>query len=68
MGRKVDEREQARQVKVRHGVIQHFQQVRQNLSLTCRFFGISRSQSYIWQGRYKKQDQDGLRDRSAAPR
>jgi transposase InsO family protein len=67
MSRKVDPQEQARKVKVRLRMIQHFRQVSRNVSLTCRFFGISRSQFYIWLRRYEKQGQQGLRDRSRRP-
>ena len=55
MSRKIDEQEQARKVKARLRMIQHFQQASQNGSLTCRFFGISPSQFYIWLGRFEKQ-------------
>jgi len=67
MSRKVDEQEQARKVKVCLRRIRHFQQVSQNASLICHFFGISRSQFYIWLGRYERQGQEGLRDRSPRP-
>ncbi len=67
MSRKADEQEQARKVKIRLRMTQHFQQVSQNASLTCRFFGISRSQFHIWLGRYEEQGQEGVRDRSRRP-
>jgi transposase InsO family protein len=67
MSRKVDEQEQARKVKVRLRMIQHFQQVSRNVSLTCRFFGISRSPFYIWLRRYERQGKEGLLDRSRRP-
>ena len=67
MSRKVDEQDQARKVKTRFRMLQHAQKISHNVSQTCRFFGISRSQYYIWLRRYEKQGQEGLRDRSRRP-
>jgi len=48
------EAEQIRRTKARLRIIQHYQQVTRNVSLTCRFFGISRSKFYFWMTRYRK--------------
>jgi transposase InsO family protein len=42
--------------------------VTKNVSKTCRFFGISRSQFYEWYGRYQKEGPPGLRDRKRGPK
>src|SRR5581483_1707590 len=61
------EQGQARKVKVRLRTIQYLQQVSRNVRLTCQFFGIFRSQFYIWLRRYKKQRKEGLQDQSRRP-
>lgn len=48
-------------------MIQHYEQVTRNVSQTCRFFGISRNQFYIWLRRYRQAGLPGLRDRSRRP-
>jgi transposase-like protein len=48
--------------------IQHYEQVTRNVSKTCRFFGISRSQFYEWHGRYQREGLPGLRDRKRGPK
>ena len=48
------EAEQIRRTKARLRIIQHYQQVTRDVSLTCRFFGISRSKFYFWMTRYRK--------------
>lgn len=40
----------------------------QNVSLTCRHFGISRQTFYRWQKRFDRFDLRGLADRSSRPR
>ena len=45
-------------------MLQHAQKISHNVSQTCRFFGISRAQYYIWRHRFEKQGMEGLRDRS----
>jgi len=35
-------------------MIQHYEQVSRNVCQTCRFFGISRSQFYVWLRRYRE--------------
>jgi putative transposase len=39
-----------------------------NVSQLCRDFGISRNNGYKWIGRYKKEGESGLEDRSRRPR
>jgi hypothetical protein len=46
--------EQARRVQVHLRFIQHLEQVTRNVSQTCRFFVISRSQLYDWYARYRE--------------
>ena len=48
------EQEQVRKVKTRFRMLQNAQKISHNVSLTCRFFGISRAQYYIWLRRYEK--------------
>jgi len=67
MSRKVDEQEQRRKVKARLRMLQHYQKISRNVSQTCRFFGISRSQFYIWLRRFEKEEVEGLRDRPRRP-
>jgi transposase len=38
-----------------------------NVSLTCRYFGITRQAYYIWLRRYQEHGLEGLRDRSRRP-
>src|SRR5207249_11124941 len=56
------EAEQIRRTKARLRIIQHYQQVTRNVSLTCRFFGISRSKFYFWMTRYRRLGAPGLRE------
>ena len=53
--------------KWRLGVIRHFEEVTQNVSKTCRYFGISRNAFYKWQRRYCEFGEEGLLDRSRRP-
>src|SRR5947208_5406907 len=62
------EAEQIRRTKARLRIIQHYQQVTRNVSLTCRFFGISRSKFYFWMTRYRKLGAPGLREYRRGPR
>lgn len=39
---------QEHRARARLRMIQQFEQVAHNVSQTCRFFGISRTQLYIW--------------------
>jgi transposase-like protein len=62
------EAEQARRTKTRLRIIQHYEQVSHNVSLTCRFFGISRSKFYFWMTRYRKLGAPGRREDRRGPR
>ena len=62
------EAEQIRRTKARLRIIQHYQQVTRNVSLTCRFFGISRSKFYFWMTRYRRLGAPGLREYRRGPR
>lgn len=62
------EAEQTRRTKARLRITQHYQQVTHNVSLTCRFFGISRSKFYFWMTRYRKLGAPGLREYRRGPR
>jgi transposase len=63
----VTEKELARGAARRLAIIRHAQEVTGNVSLTCRYYGISRQAYYKWLRRYEEQGIDGLRDRSRAP-
>jgi len=67
MKRSFYEQEQARKAKTRLRMLQHAERISHNLSQTCRFFGVSRSQFYIWQRRFEKKGVEGLRDMSRRP-
>jgi len=62
------EAEQIRRTKARLRIIQHYQQVTRNVSLTCRFFSISRSKFYFWMTRYRRLGAPGLREYRRGPR
>ena len=61
------ERELARGAARRLAIIRHAQEVTGNVSLTCRYYGVSRQVFYKWLRRYEEQGVEGLRDRSRAP-
>ena len=61
------ERELARAAAHRLAIIRHAQEVTGNVSLTCRYFGITRQAYYIWLRRYQEHGLEGLRDRSRRP-
>lgn len=67
MKRALYEQEQARKVKAQFRMLQHAQKISHNVNQTCRFFGISRAQYYIWLRRFEKNGMEGLRDRSCRP-
>jgi len=48
-------------------IIRHAQEVTHNVSLTCRYYGITRQCYYIWLRRYEELGEEGLRDRSSRP-
>jgi transposase len=68
MGKAATEREKLRQAKARLRRIQHYEQVTRNVSQTCRFFGISRGQFYIWLRRYRQQGLEGLKNLKSGSR
>lgn len=68
MGKAMAERELVRKVRARLRMLQHYEQVTRNVSRTCRFFGMSRTQFYIWLQRYRERGEAGLRDRPCGPR
>jgi len=68
MNRKMSDRERAQRAAARLRVLQHFEQVTRNVSRTCRFFGISRTQFYEWRRRYQRDGLVGLRPRPGGPR
>jgi transposase-like protein len=59
--------EQVRLVRWRMKVLQHARDTTQNVSQTCRYFGISRKTFYKWKARYEEHGEIGLCDRSRAP-
>ena len=61
------EKELARAAAHRLAIIRHAQEVTGNVSMTCRYFGITRQAFYKWLRRYEEQGLDGLRDRSRRP-
>jgi len=62
------EAEQIRRTKARLRIIQYYQQVTRNASLTCRFFGISRRKFYFWMTRYRRLGAPDLREYRRGPR
>jgi len=67
-GRGIRDREGARPRAARRlAVIRHAQEVTGNVSMTCRYFGITRQAFYKWLRRYEEQVLEGLRDRSRRP-
>jgi transposase len=63
----VTEKELARGAARRLAIIRHAQEVTGNVSLTCRYFGITRQAFYNWLRRYEENGVGGLRDRSRRP-
>ncbi|HEX6580450.1 MAG TPA: helix-turn-helix domain-containing protein [Actinomycetota bacterium] len=61
------ERELARAAAHPLTIIRHAQEVTGNVSLTCRYFGITRQAYHIWLRRYEEQGLEGFRDRSRRP-
>jgi transposase len=57
-----------RQAQRRLAVLRHAEEVTGNVSLTCRYYGISRNRFYKWKRRYEEESPDGLRDRSSRSR
>ncbi|MFG2339868.1 IS481 family transposase [Streptomyces yangpuensis] len=61
------QQQQDRQAQHRLAVLRHAEEVTGNVSLTCRYYDISRNCFYKWQRRYQEEGLEGLRDRSSAP-
>ncbi len=61
------ERELDRRATHRLAIIRHAQEVTDNVSKTCRYYGISRQAYYKWLRRYEEGGLDALRDRSSRP-
>ncbi|MGH7363339.1 MAG: IS481 family transposase [Candidatus Methylomirabilales bacterium] len=68
MSHRAKELEQVRKARGRLRMIQHYEQVTRNVGRTCRFFGISGTQFYIWLRRYRQGGLAGLRDGPRGPR
>jgi len=64
----VTERKLAKNAARRLAIIRYAQEVTGNVSLTCRYYGISTHCYYKWLRRFEAEGEDGLRDRSRAPR
>ena len=61
------ERELDRRAKHRLAIIRHAQEVTQNVSKTCRYYGITRQAYYRWLRRYETGGPEALRDGSSRP-
>jgi transposase-like protein len=48
------ESEQHRKVQVRLRIVRHNEEVSRHVCRTCRVFGVSRSQFYVWLRRYRQ--------------
>ena len=57
-----------RQIRRRLAVLRHAEEVTGNVAMTCRYYGISRQNFYVWKRRYDELGADGLRDRSRRPK
>jgi transposase InsO family protein len=64
----VTEQQLLRMAKRRLAVLRHAEEITGNVSLTCRYYGISRQVFYKWRRRFDELGLDGLRDRSSRPR
>ncbi len=64
---KIKDRRIPKQVKVRLKWTEYYHKT-QNISKTCRYFGISRTTSYKWYNRYKKEGIEWLYDRAKTPK
>jgi transposase-like protein len=66
-GDHVTEQQLARMARRRLTILRHAEEITGNVSLTCRYYGISRQGFYTWRRRYDAHGLDGLRDRSHRP-
>src|SRR6478672_2475718 len=56
-----------REVRRRLAIIQHAEEVTGNVSMTCRYYGISRTVYYRWLRRYQEHGVEGAAGPLAAP-
>jgi transposase len=63
----VTEQELVRAAARRLAIIRHANEVTGNVSMTCRYFGITRQAVYVWLRRYEEHGLEGLRVRSRRP-
>ena len=49
-----------RHVRHRLAVLQHAEEATGNVSMTCRYFGITRQAFYTWKQRYEEFGENGL--------
>ena len=61
------ERELSRRAARRLAIIQHVEEVIGNVTMTCRYFGISRRTYYFWLRIYEQLGPEGLPERSHRP-
>ena len=61
------EQQLARMAKRRLAILRHAEEITGNVSLICRYSGISRQVFYKWRQRYEQHGLDGLRDRAHRP-
>jgi Helix-turn-helix domain len=66
-GDPVTEQQLLRIARRRLAILRHAEEITGNVSLTCRYYGISRQCFYTWRRRYDAHGLDGLRDRSHRP-
>jgi transposase InsO family protein len=57
-----------RQVRHRLAILRHAEEVTGNVSMTCRYYGITRQSFYVWKRRFDELGEEGLRDRSCRPK
>ncbi|WP_054375083.1 helix-turn-helix domain-containing protein [Rhodococcus rhodochrous] len=60
-------RELERRAKHKLAVLRHVEEVRGNVSATCRCYGISRQCNCRWRRRFDDEGVDGLEDRPSVP-
>jgi transposase-like protein len=63
----VTEKELARATAHRLAIIRHAQEVTGNVSITCRYFGITRPAFYKWLRRYEEQGVEGSATAQGGP-
>ena len=63
----MNQRELDKNAARRLAIIRHAREVTGNVTMTCRYYGISRQVFYTWLRRYETEGVAGLRDRSKRP-